>query len=221
MIIKSFRLFESKSENNFPDLEEIKSYLYDFTDEIDSRVDHYDYGYIYFDAIRYSDIMKNRKLIKLIRGEVSNDQDNYNPRFVDILKTDFSKLQLGIMQNSFSFKKWFEMWSEKSEKIKEKIELGEIPSYDYIQFLFEQCSLFDKEQLDNLISCLVRIYEQTGFRPIHDYWIESHIDEDTDEVKELFGFEGLLCRVTDEEYKKLFEICNPSNDHPKFKDYFL
>ena len=59
MIIKSFKLFESNSENNFPDLEEIKSYLYDFTDESDTFVDDYEFGYIIFDGRKeFIDILK-------------------------------------------------------------------------------------------------------------------------------------------------------------------
>ena len=48
MRIKTFKLFESSSENSFPDLDEIKSYFYDFTDEMNTFIDDYEFGYIFF-----------------------------------------------------------------------------------------------------------------------------------------------------------------------------
>ena len=48
MIIKEFQLFESNNLDKFPSIEEVKSYFYDFTDELNTFIDDYDYGYLYF-----------------------------------------------------------------------------------------------------------------------------------------------------------------------------
>ena len=56
MRIKTFKLFESSSENSFPDLDEVRSYFYDFTDEVGTSLSNYEIGYKYFFDQKIGDI---------------------------------------------------------------------------------------------------------------------------------------------------------------------
>jgi len=61
MRILNFKLFEQKKlEDNFPSLEEVRSYFYDFTDEI-GNISRFDVGYVYFESERYSRLMQTNE----------------------------------------------------------------------------------------------------------------------------------------------------------------
>jgi hypothetical protein len=181
MKIKTFKLFESSSENSFPDLDEIKSYFYDFTDEMNTFIDDYEFGYIFFKNKYKSDYREN-DCIDILKTDLSNTRLDYDSELI--------KLNL--------------KGREIHQNLLKLIESGEESAYEYI-FIHFDVSLFQKDKLSILTECIKTIYSHTGFRPIKSLWTEDHID-DAGEVETLYGFEGTFVRVKDEEYKKLCDI---------------
>jgi len=176
MIIKSFRLFESKSEKNFPDLEEIKSYFYDFTDETSSFIDDYEFGYIVFDD-RF-------RVYDVLNSELRPHQLEYYSNLINLNSGRSDR----IYKNRI---KW--------------IESGEMPGYEYIFIHFDP-HLFSQDKLPVLVDCLEAIYSHTGFRPVSSLWTEDYVSDVSGEVVTEYGFEGTFVRVTDEEYNKFCDI---------------
>ena len=177
MIIKSFSLFESKSKNNFPDLEEIKSYLYDFTDETSSFIDDYEFGYIVFDD--------RSRVLDVLNNELRPHQLEY---YSDLISLNVGKSEHPFYKNRIN-----------------SIESGKIPGYEYIFIHFDP-HLFDEDKLPVLIECLETMYSHTGFRPVSSLWSEDYVSDISGEVETKYGFEGTFVRVTDKEYKKFCEI---------------
>ncbi len=181
MIVKKFQLFESNNLDKFPSLEEVKSYFYDFTDELDTFIDDYDYGYLYF-----------------------NDLDDKWNSMVDILDTVISNTRLEYGAE------FIRLNHERVNKNKIKlIESGEAPGYDFLFIYFEDY-LFKKDKLPILIDCLKTFYSQTGFRLIKSLWTEDYVDSQG-EVVTHYGFEGTFVRVSDDEYKKMCQIFQQGN----------
>jgi len=193
MKIKTFKLFESSSENSFPDLDEIKSYFYDFTDEIDTFIDDYEFGYIFF---------RNRDNVYGIKDYKESD-------YIDILNTELSNTRLDYTSDFIKLTRYGKKTHKNLIKL---IESGEEPGYEYI-FIHFDGSLFQKDKLSILTECIETIYSHTGFRPVKSLWTEDYID-DTGEVETLYGFEGTFVRVKDEEYKKLCDIFVQGNFTP-------
>lgn len=199
MIIKSFKLFESNSENNFPDLEEIKSYLYDFTDESDTFVDGYEFGYAIFDG---------------------------KTEFIDILKSDLSDWRLDYICDLIRLN---DRWGTKSmitkssnqfyEKAINLIESGKAPRYEYIYIHLDK-SLFDVDKLETLVECLETIYSHTGFRPVSSLWSEDYVSDISGEVETKYGFEGTFVRVSDQEYNKFCNIFKRGDKTPLITKLF-
>jgi hypothetical protein len=193
MKIKTFKLFESSSENSFPDLDEIKSYFYDFTDEMNTLIDDYEFGYIFF---------RNRDNVYGIKDYKESD-------YIDILNTELSNTRLDYTSD---FIKLNRDGKKTHKNLIKLIESGEEPGYEYI-FIHFDGSLFQKDKLSILTECIETIYSHTGFRPVKSLWTEDYID-DTGEVETLYGFEGTFVRVKDEEYKKLCDIFVQGNFTP-------
>ena len=186
MKIKTFKLFESSSEDYFPSLEEVKNYFYDFTDEMNTFInDDYEFGYIFF---------RNR-------DNVFGIKDYYESDYIDILNTELSNTRLDYTSD---FIKLNRDGKKTHKNLIKLIESGKEPGYEYI-FIDFDVFLFQKDKLSILTECIKTIYSHTGFRPIKSLWTEDHID-DTGEVETLYGFEGTFVRVSDEEYKKLCDI---------------
>jgi len=192
MIIKTFKLFESSSENSFPDLDEIKSYFYDFTDEIDTFIDDYEFGYIYF---------HNRNRITIQDSKVLASD------FIDILNTPLKNTLLEYSANLIRL----DNYPLHSNRIK-LIESGEAKAYEYIFIHFDRY-LFERDKLPILIECLETMYSHTGFRPVKSLWTEDYIDN-FGKLSTNYGFEGTFVRVKDEEYKKLCDIFKQGNFTP-------
>jgi hypothetical protein len=193
MRIKTFKLFESSSENSFPDLDEIKSYFYDFTDEIDTFIDDYEFGYIFF---------RNRDNVYGIKDYKESD-------YIDILNTELSNTRLDYTSD---FIKLNRDGKKTHKNLLKLIESGEAKAYEYI-FIHFDGSLFQEDKLSILTECIETIYSHTGFRPVKSLWTEDYID-DAGEVETLYGFEGTFVRVKDEEYKKLCDIFVQGNFTP-------
>jgi len=199
MKIKTFKLFESSSEDYFPSLEEIKDYFYDFTDELNININFFRTGYKYFlKPHRVSDLTNNfDNLLK--------DKSNY----IDILNTELSITKLLICSN------YATIGDSDDDSAIESIKSG-AKAYKHIMFQFSDTSL-KEEYLSNLVECLKRFYYETNFRPYGEVWTEERvvrngvIDQDSgiepgDETVLLYGFSGLFVDCSDEEYKKICEI---------------
>lgn len=186
MRIKTFKLFESSSENSFPDLDEIKSYFYDFTDEMNTFIDDYEFGYIFF---------RNRDNVYGIKDYKESD-------YIDILNTELSNTRLDYTSDFIKLNRD----GKKTHKNRiNSIESGKIPGYEYIFIHFDP-HLFDEDKLPVLIECLETMYSHTGFRPVSSLWSEDYVSDISGEVVTEYGFEGTFVRVTDKEYKKFCEI---------------
>ena len=182
MRIKTFKLFESdKSDNNFPEIEEIKSYFYDFTDEVNTFIDDYEFGYIFFKNKYKSDYREN-DCIDILKTDLSNTRLDYDSELI--------KLNL--------------KGREIHQNLLKLIESGEESAYEYI-FIHFDVSLFQKDRLPILTECLESFHSHTGFRPVKSLWTEDYIDN-SGELVTNYGFEGTFVRVSDEEYKKLCDI---------------
>jgi hypothetical protein len=181
MRIKTFKLFESSSEDSFPSLEEVKDYFYDFTDEVNTFIDDYEFGYIFFKNKYKSDYREN-DCIDILKTDLSNTRLDYDSELI--------KLNL--------------KGREIHQNLLKLIESGEESAYEYI-FIHFDVSLFQKDKLPILTECLETMYSHTGFRPVKSLWTEDYIDN-SGELVTKYGFEGTFVRVSDEEYKKLCDI---------------
>ena len=184
MRIKTFKLFESSSEDSFPSLEEVKDYFYDFTDEVNTFIDDYEFGYIFFpNRNKYiSGTFRQFSNIDILNTELSNSRLDYASEFIK-LNRDGREIHQNLLK---------------------LIQSGEESAYEYI-FIHFDVSLFQKDKLPILTECLESFYSQTGFRPVKSLWTEDYIDN-SGELVTNYGFEGTFVRVSDEEYKKLCEI---------------
>jgi hypothetical protein len=206
MRIKTFKLFESSSEDYFPSLEEVKDYFYDFTDELDININYFRSGYKYFlKPHRVGDYLGDNfeKILK--------DKSNY----IDILNTELSITTLLICSNNATVESISGERELGSDLAIEAIKDGS-KAYNHIMFQFSDSS-FREEHLPKLIECLKRFYHETNFRPYGEIWTEERpvrygvIDQDSgietgDEIVLLYGFSGLFVDCSDEEYRKLCEI---------------
>jgi hypothetical protein len=200
MIIKKFKIFESIN-NNFPSLDEVKSYFYDFTDNI-GNINRFDVGYVYFESARYSRIMQ------------TNERPSED--FVDISNTTLTNNQLGIINDFVIVNK--EVPDNKKNKLKHILS-GDIPSYEYMSITFND-SLFDEDNLEVLIHCLKVLYSETGFRPFGCLWTEDSVSDGGDVVTKL-GFEGTFFRGSDDEYIKFCKIFDQGNRTKDLIKYFV
>jgi hypothetical protein len=197
MIIKNFKKFESNEFSNFPTLDEIKEYFYEFTDEVNTFIDDYEFGYIFFFNREYS------------------TERQYD--YIDILNTDLSNSLLNFTSDLIILNTPNGVLTRKN--LTKLIKSGKEPGYEYIFIHFDE-SLFQTDKLPILTQCIQTIYSHTGFRPIKSLWSEDYvfhngknliasasgISNGEAEVKTLYGFEGTFVRVSDEEYKKLCDI---------------
>jgi hypothetical protein len=162
-------------------LEEVKDYFYDFTDEVNTFIDDYEFGYIFFKNKYKSDYREN-DCIDILKTDLSNTRLDYDSELI--------KLNL--------------KGREIHQNLLKLIESGEESAYEYI-FIHFDVSLFQKDKLPILTECLETMYSHTGFRPVKSLWTEDYIDN-SGELVTKYGFEGTFVRVSDEEYKKLCDI---------------
>jgi hypothetical protein len=205
MKIKTFKLFESSSEDYFPSLEEVKDCFYDFTDELDININYFESGYKYF--LRHN----STNYIDILKTDLSNTRlqlwsqyamiDRYNTEEVEPVKRGFGKT---IDSTIYAIK-------------------NGAKAYNHIMFQFSDSS-FREEYLPKLIDCLKRFYHETNFRPYGEVWTEERVirngvvDNDMgiepgDETVLLYGFSGLFVDCSDEEYRKLCEIYSKDREN--------
>jgi len=202
MRILNFKLFEQKKlQDNFPSLEEVKSYFYDFTDEI-GNISRFDVGYVYFESERYSRIMQTKE----------RPVDD----FIDISNTTLTISQLSIINDYVIVNREV---SDNKKNILKYILSDDIPSYEYMSISFN--SLFDEDKLDILIDCLKVLYSETEFRPFGCLWTEDYPSADGDGVITKLGFAGTFFRGSDEEYLKFCKIFDNGSRTKDLVKYFI
>jgi len=202
MRILNFKLFEQKKlQDNFPSLEEVKSYFYDFTDEIGNII-RFDVGYVYFESERYSRIMN-------IKERPVDD-------FIDISNTTLTNNQLSMSSDFVIVNREV---SDNKKNILKYILSDDIPSYEYMSISFN--SLFDEDKLDILIDCLKVLYSETEFRPFGCLWTEDYPSADGDGVITKLGFAGTFFRGSDEEYLKFCKIFDNGSRTKDLVKYFI
>jgi hypothetical protein len=202
MRILNFKLFEQKKlEDNFPSLEEVKSYFYDFTDEIGNII-RFDVGYVYFESERYSRIMQTKE----------RPVDD----FIDISNTTLTNNQLSILNDFVIINREV---SDNKKNILKYILSDDIPSYEYMSISFN--SLFDEDKLDILIDCLKVLYSETEFRPFGCLWTEDYPSADGQGVITKLGFAGTFFRGSDEEYLKFCKIFDNGSRTKDLVKYFI
>jgi len=202
MRILNFKLFEQKKlEDNFPSLEEVRSYFYDFTDEI-GNISRFDVGYVYFESERYSRLM----------------QTNERPvdDFIDISNTTLTNNQLSIINDFVIVNREV---SDNKKNILKYILSGDIPSYEYMSISFND--LFDEDKLDILIDCLKVLYSETEFRPFGCLWTEDYPSDNGNDVITKLGFAGTFFRGSDEEYLKFCKIFDQGSRTKDLVKYFI
>ena len=202
MRILNFKLFELKKlEDKFPSLEEVRSYFYDFTDEV-GNISRFDVGYVYFESERYSRLM----------------QTNERPvdDFIDISNTTLTNNQLGIINDFVIVNREV---SDNKKNILKYILSGDIPSYEYMSISFN--SLFDEDKLDILIDCLKVLYSETEFRPFGCLWTEDYPSDNGNDVITKLGFAGTFFRGSDEEYLKFCKIFDQGSRTKDLVKYFI
>ena len=201
MRILNFKLFEQKKlEDNFPSLEEVRSYFYDFTDEIGNII-RFDVGYVYFGPGRYS---------RMQTKECTVDD------FIDISNTTLTNNQLSILNDFVIINREV---SDNKKNILKYILSDDIPSYEYMSISFN--SLFDEDKLDILIDCLKVLYSETEFRPFGCLWTEDYPSADGQGVITKLGFAGTFFRGSDEEYLKFCKIFDNGNRTKDLVKYFI
>ncbi len=202
MRILNFKLFESKKlEDKFPSLEEVRSYFYDFTDEV-GNISRFDVGYVYFESERYSRLM----------------QTNERPvdDFIDISNTTLTNNQLSIINDFVIVNREV---SDNKKNILKYILSGDIPSYEYMSISFND--LFDEDKLDILIHCLKVLYSETEFRPFGCLWTEDYPSDNGNDVITKLGFAGTFFRGSDEEYLKFCKIFDQGSRTKDLVKYFI
>lgn len=199
MIIKKFKQFESIEPNDFPTFDEVKEYFYDFTDEILTSIDDYNFGYVYIKDPDPWGKAKIHGMINILDTVISNTRLEYNAETINLNRENHKR----IHKNRIKF-----------------IESGEAPGYEYIFIHFDK-SLFHIDKLPILIDCLKTLYSHTGFRPIQSLWTEDYVNDDTGEVETLYGFEGTFVRVSDAEYEKFCNIFKQGSKTPTLTKLFM
>lgn len=217
MIIKKFKQFESNQISEFPDLEEIKTYFYDLMDESGHQINLFDIGYkFYLKPHRVGDDYQ----------KILMDKSN----FIDVLNTDITDKKLSNISNYASV-------NEPLRHVENKTALNSIKdgaiAYKHmmINFLIPgdyYSSLFNENEFNILINCLLTLYNHTGFRCYGDYWTEDYVgisyESQLNESKVItkFGFSGLFLNCEDDVYRKIAELGNiyyPGNKN--VQKYFL
>ncbi len=202
--LKKYKLFESVVKTDeFPVDEDIRDIFFDITDELY----HHNFeveqgGYVFFPTADLTRDLRSQMLY-----DMSYEDDWLNkeiPGFVDEYWKDYflTVEESNKVRYSNVEYLWLSDLEDKSDFWRlfyENILNGNIKAYP-IKFVH---ITVDKNSLEPLFTCLERIYETTGFRPIGDLTGEDYVDEDNGDIVTLFHAELKLCKVSDIEYEML------------------
>ena len=85
----------------------------------------------------------------------------------------------------------------------ENIENAKIKAYPFIYLRLDS---FESKYLDNVVECLERLYDMTGYRPVREMWTEDYVDETNGNIVNLIGCNLYLLKLSDIEYKNLTSV---------------
>lgn len=204
--IKSYKLFESLDNSDFPKQEDIEELFYELTDEEGySTCQISDFGYRFFTTDFITRPIRSQLLYDMsfsddwINKECNDIQDTWKNLFIDLSKPQSN--------NSFSRRYYNGVYSkDKSYErqwdslITKNILDDKIPGY---KFFILDLGSFKPDKLHIVIECLQRLYELTGFRPTSGIWDEDYVDEDNGDIVTLRKASLKLYKVNDVEYKNL------------------
>ena len=232
--LKTYKLFESViTESEFPTELDIQELFYDLTDDEPlSKCKLYESGYQFFAT---DNLCMSRLRSQLfhdmsfeenwINKECEDTQDTWKNMFIDLSKPQSDDM---IKLASKNYDDVYLLEVEKSknsagnpsyiERLQENILNDIIPAYPIIYLDLGQ---FNPDKLPVVIDCLKRLYEVTGFRPTSSIWSKDYIDEDTGDVKTLYGADLQLYKVNDIEYRNLCKIFNKGNYTPEITKHFF
>lgn len=223
--LKSYRIFESiKGESFFPDKSDIEEVFFDVTDEGITNFSFQSVGYLYFPYLNFSATSPSSLKTNLFTDMVDNPDNWQNQKpeelmgetwkdlFLDLsdsrnnymLEKCSQFLELDQVLNSISISKLNKLTNKPFlELFIENIENGKINAYPFIYLRLDS---FESKYLDNVVECLERLYDMTGYRPVREMWTEDYVDESTGDIVNLIGCNLYLLKLSNIEYKNLTSV---------------
>ena len=92
MIIKNFKHFESVDFNDFPSFDEVKEYFYDFTDDLSTFIDDYEFGYMYFIDPDPWGQARIHGMVNILDTGISNTRLEYNAETINLNRDDHKRI---------------------------------------------------------------------------------------------------------------------------------
>ncbi len=223
--LKSYRIFESiKGESVFPDKSDVEEVFFDVTDEGITKFSFESVGYLYFPYVYFDATTPNGLRLEMY-DDMVNNSDNWQNQKPEELMGDSWKdlfLDLSDSRNNYMLVKtaqWLEldtilksMAISKLNKLcnkpflelfVENIENAKIKAYPFIYLRLDS---FESKYLDNVVECLERLYDMTGYRPVREMWTEDYVDETNGNIVNLIGCNLELLKLSDIEYKNLTSV---------------
>ena len=223
--LKSYRIFESiKGESFFPNKSDVEEVFFDVTDEGITKFSFESVGYLYFPYVYFNATTPNGLRLEMY-DDMVNNSDNWQNQKPEELMGDSWKdlfLDLSDSRNNYMLEKtaqWLEldtilksMAISKLNKLSNKpflelfvenIENAKIKAYPFIYLRLDS---FESKYLNNVVECLERLYDMTGYRPVREMWTEDYVDETNGNIVNLIGCNLYLLKLSDIEYKNLTSV---------------
>lgn len=218
--IKSYKLFESiKGELVFPNKFDIEEIFFDVTDEGITDFTLQSFGYLYFPYLSLNAARRSN-----LHAEMVDNPENWeNQKPEELMGDTWGDLFLDLSdsRNKYMLEK-SSQYLELDEVIKririsklnkmankpflevflENIENGKVRAYPFINLVLNS---FESKYLDNVIECLERLYDMTGYRPVREIWTDDHVDE-YHNIKPMIFTNLYLFKLSDIEYKNLTSV---------------
>ena len=214
--LKTYKLFESLNNINFPTEEEVKEFFIELYDDeiLFQPLKNFTYGYSFFPHEPITGELKYQFFYAI---ENHTDWESLTP---DILHGDsWSDLFLDVndKRNHYMTEKWIngifiskKDVNESNKLIWENIENGKIRAYPVIKF---NLGFFESKNKKLVFESLERLYDATDFRPISEVWEESFADENTGNLIDVIGMDLTFYNVDDETYQNLTKVFSSDSFH--------
>ncbi len=223
--LKPYNIFESiKGESFFPNKSDVEEVFFDVTDEGITNFSFQSVGYIYFPYLSFSANTPSAIRNLMYADMVNNPEDWQNKKdeelmgdtwkdlFLDLsdsrnnymLEKCSQYLELDDVLKSMSLSKLNRLTNKSFlELFVENIENGKIKAYPFIYLRLDP---FESKYLNNVVECLERLYDMTGYRPVREMWTEDYVDETNGDIVNLIGCNLYLLKLSDIEYKNLTSV---------------
>jgi hypothetical protein len=224
--IKSYKLFESLDNSDFPKQEDIEDLFYDLTDEEGySTCQISDFGYRFFTTDLITRPIRSQMIYDMdfsedwINKECNDIQDTWKNLFIDLSQSQ-SNISISLARrydnDVYSSDKSYDIYI--NNLITKNILDGKIPGYKVVIL---DLGSFNPNKLPIVIECLQRLYDVTGFRPTSKIWDEDYADEDNGDIVTLRRASLKLYKVNDVEYSNLCKIETEGKLDKELIKYFL